>query len=372
MRIIHIITGLHIGGAERMLEKLLIQEIDSKNTLIISLSSIGEIGANLEKLGYDLVAIDLKKNLFSLIKGFFKIRRYIRAFKPNIVQTWLYHSNLIGSLASLFLNINVVWNLRGTSIPQGFFSMTNFVIIVLSFLSYFMPKKIICCGASVKEAHRKMGFSDKKMIVIPNGYDFKNFKKNDAAGLKIRQKYNVKESDILIGSVGRFDPLKDHDNFIQACAMIRKHNKDIEFIIIGRDINSKNNALMSILIKHNMDDDIILIDEQKSLNSFYSAMDIFCLHSLSEGFPNVLVEAMANSLPCVSTDAGEAEIILNNSEYTVRVNNPIDLSKKLLSVAELSVEKRKQLGFNNSSRVKNKYDIRKIKKIYFDLYKQLS
>ena len=372
MKIIHIITGLHIGGAERMLEKLLSNNINSKNTLIISLTSKGEIGANLERLGYDLVAIEIKKNFFSSIKGFFEIRQHIRSFKPNIVHTRLYHSNLIGSLASVFLNINVVWNLRGTSIPQGFFSTTNLIIIILSFLSYFMPKKIICCGNSVKEAHIKMGFSGKKMIVIPNGYDFKNFKKNEIERLKIRKQLNVKESDILIGSVGRFDPLKDHNNFIEACSLIKKQTKDVKFIIIGRDINTKNHALISILNKHKMSNNIILIDERNDLNRFYSAMDIFCLHSSSEGFPNVLVEAMANSLPCVSTDAGEAEIILNNSEYTVRVNNPFDLSKRLLSVVQLSVDKRKKLGHKNLNNVKNKYDIKKIKNIYFNLYKQLA
>ena len=124
-----------------------------------------------------------------------------------------------------------------------------------------MPKKIICCGNSVKEAHIKMNFSGKKMIVIPNGSDFKNFKKNEIERLKIRKQLNVKESVILIGSVGRFDPLKDHNNFIEACSLIKKQTKDVKFIIIGRDINTKNHALISILNKHKMSNNIILIDE---------------------------------------------------------------------------------------------------------------
>lgn len=371
MKIVHLITSLNIGGAERMLERLLKEGVDTRNTLIISLSEKGEISKNLEDLGYRVFKIKLKKNFFSVLKGVFVLRRFFLTFRPDIIQTWLYHSNILGSIAASFLKIPVVWNLRGTSIPQGFFSITNLIVGLSSFLSYSMPNKIICCGESVKKAHKKLGFSKSKMVVLPNGYDFKNFKRNKQARCNIRKSYDISESNILIGSVGRFDLLKDHKNFIQACSLIRKRNKNIKFMIIGRDINIKNDALMSILIRHNMETDIILVDEQKDLNSFYSAMDIFCLHSFSEGFPNVLVEAMANSLPCVSTNAGEAGIILNDPEFTVRVNNPTELSEKLLCMIELSTDKRKQLGLNNSNKVKKKYDIRKIKRIYFDLYNQL-
>ena len=192
MKILHIITGLNIGGAEKMLERLLLYNLDIDNITIISLSDIGKIGINLEKKGFKIYCLDVKKNITSPILAVIKMIRLIRNIKPNLIQTWLYHANLLGSIASLFsTRAPVVWNLRGCDIPQGALSQTFIIVKLLSLLSHFLPYKIICCGYSVKEAHITMGYSQKKMVIIQNGYNFQHLKRNEDLREKTRKDLHI-------------------------------------------------------------------------------------------------------------------------------------------------------------------------------------
>ena len=370
MRILHIITTLDRGGAEKMLQSLLTNNIDnSEKIFVISLKDKGSIGENLEKIGIKTYALEIS-SIFMIPFKFIKLFKLIVKIKPDLIQTWLYHANILGSLtSSIYGNIPVVWNLRGCSIPQGKTSLTFWLVKFSAWASHLFPKKIICCANSVKEAHIKMGYKKDILEVIPNGFNFMIKKDYSNKRLANRKSLGIKESEILIGSVCRFDDLKDINNFIKAAAiLIKKTNKSIRFIIIGRDINNLNLKLLSWLKSSDMQDKIILADEQNDLEKFYCSMDIFCLHSLSEGFPNVLAEAMSFKLPCVSTNAGDASLILEDKKYIVDIKNSESLAKSLLIMTKLSIDERKKIGYANALKIKEKYNLAKIAKMYESVY----
>ena len=369
MKIIHIITGLNIGGAEKMLERLLLCNLDTKNITIISLSDLGKIGKNLERQGFEIHCLNANKNIISPILALIKTVRLIINIKPDIIQTWLYHANLLGSIASIFFpKASLIWNLRGCDIPQGIFSKTFIIVKILSLLSYFSPSKIICCGYSVKEAHISLGYSSRKMVVIPNGYNLDLSGRNEDFRKKTRKDLYISDNEIVIGSVGRFDLLKDYESFIRAASLINKKLDNIRFMIIGRDINLNNSKLKLMLEVNDMLESIILIDEQNSLDAYYSSMDIFCLHSLSEGFPNVLAEAMSFGLPCISTNAGDANIMLKDSQFICNTNDFKSLADALSKMCILTSNDLYEIGTKNSQNISENYNINKINSLYNETY----
>ena len=174
-KIIHIITDLDLGGAEQMLKRLLISDLESKDkVLIISLRGMGVIGEALHDLGYQIEALNFR-NLASLSENFLALLRLIKKNKPELVQTWMYHADFFGGLAARMAGCpNVIWGIRNTFAPAQN-KQTYCLMRLCALLSYWVPKKIICVAEAAKKKHIAYGYAAKKMRVIPNGFDFTSF-----------------------------------------------------------------------------------------------------------------------------------------------------------------------------------------------------
>ena len=145
----------------------------------------------------------------------------IRNIKPNVVQTWMYHADLIGGIASFLAGFNnIIWNVRNTEIPQRAFSRTGLVIRLCALLSRFIPQKIICCAYSAMKSHKKLGYDPKRMIVIPNGFDIQKWSMPTLNKSIIRETFRLPLDTFIIGIVGRYDPLKGYDQFIKAASIM--------------------------------------------------------------------------------------------------------------------------------------------------------
>jgi hypothetical protein len=180
-KIIHIITGLDIGGAEQMLKRLLLSDPESKTrVMIISLTGIGTIGKHLEASGYQVHGLEFRR-ISSLMTNFFALVKLIKTNKPATVQTWMYHADFLGGMAARMAGCsNVIWGIRNTFVPIG--SKQTYVLMRLcAMLSYIIPKRIICVAEASKKKHIAYGYQSKKMHVIPNGFDFANFEVDKSA-----------------------------------------------------------------------------------------------------------------------------------------------------------------------------------------------
>jgi len=311
MKILHIITGLNIGGAEVMLKRL----IESKpsefpNTVAVSLTSLGVIGESLRARCVRVHALGMTSVWHSPIV-LWQLVRLIHQYQPDIVQTWMYHADFLGGLAARLAGYRaIVWGIRSTAIPQGPFSFTFWLVRLCAICSHIVPHQIICCAKSAKEAHIKLGYAAHRMTVIPNGYDFSAFDcyLNSRAESRMKLGYDV--DDIVIGAVGRFDPLKDFHNFVTAASGLATKKGNVKFLMVGRNIEWSNHTLREWIESEGLVKNFQLVGEQSDVPFFLSAMDIFCLSSVDEAFPNVVVEAMAMGLPCVVTRAGDAADII--------------------------------------------------------------
>ena len=148
--------------------------------------------------------------------------------------------------------------------------------------------------------------------------------------------------------------------------------KDILFVLIGEGLEDSNKELRELLINHGVYNNFRLLGKRNNINELILLFDVFSLHSVSEGFPNVLGEAMSSGIPCVSTDAGDAGILLGDTGRLVEVGQPKQLSKALLEVLDLPPEKIKEISKLGRERIKSRFSINRIVKKYEELYEEIS
>jgi glycosyltransferase involved in cell wall biosynthesis len=372
----HIIIGLNVGGAELMLKRLVASHIDSEeyNHTVVSLGSVGPVGRQLQELGIEVIALQMN-SFFHLPRVFIYLFRLIRNRRPDVVQTWMYHADLIGGCIARLAGCNkVIWNIRNTDLFYGKgVSKVTFVIMKLcAFLSRIIPSVIICVAQKAKLTHFNSGYFLNKMIVIPNGFDIKIFKPNLFASREIRQSLQISKDALVVGSIGRFNEYKDHYTFILAAKKVAEMHENTVFMLAGREVDSNNTDLMHWIEVSGNSENFVLLGEREDVPDILASMDIFCLHSKSEGFPNALGEAMSVGLPSVVTDVGDASILLGESGLIVAAQNVDDLTQGLLSMIKFSTEKRALLGDGARKRIHDKYSMDCIVSKYESLYKKVA
>lgn len=372
MRVLHIIVDLDIGGAESMLKRLIESNPASiHETVVVSLTSLGVIGESLRARGVSVHALGMSTFLHSPV-ALWRLIRLIRQCRPAIVQTWMYHADFLGGLAArLAGSCSVVWNIRSTAIPQGALSVTYWLVRLCAICSYFIPDRIICCANSAKTAHIKLRYAAHKMVVVPNGYDFSAFECGLNSRVRVRLELGLDDGDIVIGAVGRFDPLKDFHNFVTAASYMAAMRGDVKFLMVGRGNEWSNATLRGWIEKAGLVKSFHLAGQQTDVAYFLSAMDIFCLSSVNEAFPNVVVEAMAMGLPCVVTQAGDAADILGDDGFVVPVKDSVSLADALLRMCHLDPVDRRLLGERNAKKVREEYGIEKIRRKYEEVYDEV-
>jgi glycosyltransferase involved in cell wall biosynthesis len=369
MKILHVITSLSTGGAERMLVKIINETLSQSNHRVVSLGEIGTQGLLLKELGipvYNLKITNFIKFLISIRTLFFIIKKE----KPDIIQGWMYHGNLAASLAGWLRNGNfpVVYNIRHSLYDiNKEKKATQWVIRLNSWLSRKTSGVIYNSRISGKQ-HEAFGFCSNKSIIIPNGFDIKEYKFNKEDRNEIRQEFNIGNDVLLFAQVGRNHPMKDHANFIKASANFLKKYKNAHFILVGKNIDS-DFELNQIINKLGIGDKMTLCGERNDIKKVWNAVDYAVLSSSwGEAFPNVLGEAMLCEVPCIATDVGDSKYIIGETGRIVNPNNSDELAEAMLNYAKLSQKERYKLGIKARQRIINIFSLESVAKKYLDLY----
>ena len=359
MKIIHIINSLDVGGAEQMLKRLLVSDLAAhSNTMVISLINIGQIGKELRNLGFSVYSLNTHR-IWHIPFTLFKLIKLLYKNNPDIVQTWLYHSDFLGGIAAKLVGVkSIIWGIRSTELRKKAYH-TKLIRRLCAVLSYVIPSRIICVAHASKQKHISLGYCAKKMSVIHNGFDFSVLHSAYSERQNLRLKHGINDSHLVIGCLGRFSPVKGHDMFVSAMKSLAQDFPNARFLMIGRDLDFFNAQLVKWINATGVAERFILLGERNDVAVCLSAMDIFCLPSRSEGFPNALAEAMAMGLPCVATNVGDAAILLGKTGVLVNKENLVALTTELIAMLRLPPEARKEMGNRSSERVRSLFSIHK-------------
>ena len=376
IKICHVIIQLTPpGGAERMLMQLLLSRPDSvQNKMVVVLTEAGLWGEQLRAAGVAVHELKMKSAL-DFPRSYFQIKKIIRGFKPDIVQTWMYHSDFLGGLAAYSCGIkNIIWGIHRTSLSWSDSKSTLLIMKLCALMSRWLPSKIIPVAEAGKKEHIAAGYDASKMEVIPNGFDFSKLTATPSQREEFRKKCGFSDDDLVIGCLGRFHPVKGQDNFVKAAAIILKNRPlaKIKFLMVGDECDSNNAQLMSWINEHKgLQDRMVLLGNRNDVPVCLSGMDIFCMPSKTECFPLCLGEAMAMGLPCVGTDVGDAGYLAGGTVLLAPPQNENALAQALLELISLPEEERKERGERSKARVLSEFAIEKVGETYDAVYREV-
>jgi len=373
-KIIHVITGLNVGGAEIMLYRLLSHsDRNAFDIEIISLTNIGPIGEKILSLGIPVRELGMKrgsKNPMAVLR----LSKWIKKSNPDIVVTWMYHANLLGSIAAkLAGKIPSVWGIHHTNLdPKQDKPSTILTAKLGAMLSGCLPKQIIYCSESSKRIHESIGYKKGKGVVIPNGFDLDMFKPDPEARSMIRQELGIDENIPLIGLIGRFHPQKDHKNFIQAASLLCKINSNVRFLLCGDGIDWNNQELIGWINDGEIRDRIFLLGQRDDIPSVINVLDIHTLSAaFGEAFPLVVGEAMACGVPNVVTDVGDAASLIGSTGPVVPIKNPQVLCEAWDQILHMNHEQRTARGRLARERIREHFGLHKIVTLYEQQFTKL-
>lgn len=325
MQVTHIITGLNNGGAEAVLYRLCTNDTGATHT-VISLMDMGKYGPMLEKAGITVHCLNMPQGKVTL-SGLRKLYTLLKKAKPDAVQTWMYHADLIGGVIAKLAGVKkVFWGIHHSNLEPDKSKRSTIAIAKLcARLSKRVPMGIVCCADEALAVHAAIGYDKRKISVIYNGYSLDQFNINSDSGNAVKQELNIAHAPLVLGLVGRFDPQKDHANLLNALALLKEKHKDFACLLVGADINPDNTELYGQIKRLGLLEHVRLLDQRSDIPAVMNALDVHVLSSTTEGFPNVVAEAMACGTPCVTTDVGDAALIVGDTGWVVPPSNPEQL-----------------------------------------------
>lgn len=311
LRILFLIRSLGYGGAERQMV-VLASGLRRRGHAVSVLTFYpgGELEPDLRAAGIRVRSLE-KRGRWDVATFLARLHRAVREESPNVLHSYLVVPNIIaGATRPLFPGVRIVWGERASNMDLSHYDWLSRFSSRLAQMLSGVPDLLILNSRAGFEYAVTRGYPRRKMVVIPNGIDTDRFVPDVLAGQRVRDEWQVSRSERLIGLVGRLDPVKDHRTFLHAAAQLMQGRDDVRFVCVGdgdlRYAHQMQELAQGLGIAHR----VSWVAARSDMPAVYNALDIACLSSASEGFPNVLAEAMSCGIPSVATDVGDSAWLL--------------------------------------------------------------
>lgn len=374
MRVLHVITGLGLGGAEVMLHRLLgASDREALVQEVVSLTDLGVIGPRIQRLGIPVHALGMRRLPPDPAK-LLRLRAQVAAFRPDVVQTWMYHADLLGGVAArLAGRARVVWGIHNSSLdPRRTRRTTHWTVALCARLSRRIPDAIVSVSRTARDLHVSLGYDARKFQVIPNGFDLEAFRPDPALRAEARAALGLAEGEVAVGLVARTEPQKDHANFIRAAALLAARRPEARFVLCGRGAEPGNAALAAAIAREGLAGRFLLLGPRDDTPRVLNALDVGTLSSaFGEAFPLAIGEAMACGVPCVVTDLGDCAHLVGETGWVVPPRDPAALAGAWEACLGLGAEGRRLRGSAARERIARHFALPRVAAAYADLYRQV-
>jgi glycosyltransferase involved in cell wall biosynthesis/uncharacterized SAM-binding protein YcdF (DUF218 family) len=373
IRIMHVISGLDQGGAEGMLVRLL-RGLDRRSfsQSVVSLTTRGVYGDQIEAMGIPLLTLGIT-GFAGMPASLFVLRRAIRQQQPHVVQTWLYHADLLGLLAARMAGgAAVAWNIRCAALlPGDVPPSTRLLTKLLARLSPSVDAVLFNSTAGL-EAHGALGYQPYLSQVIPNGFDLDERRPDPERRASFRSELGLAPDAFLVGMIGRAHRIKDQSTFLTAAARLKNLQRTVRFVLVGWNHTWSNTSLVAEIDKHGLRDRIFLLGPREDIPRIMAGLDCLVSTSTSEGFPNVLGEAMACGVPCVATDAGDSKLIVGDTGAILPIGDVAGIVGGVSALMTSSAEDRRIRSERCRRRVLEHFELSEVAGRYAAFYRDLN
>lgn len=366
--ITHIITGLDVGGAEKALYTLLTNGLEGPfENRVISLTQAGHYGPLLAQAGIPVTCLNMRPGR-PTFGALLRLRAQLRAHPTDIVQGWMIHGNFAASFGRKVSKSSPVlaWNIRRTL--EGVSTMRRGTRMLTQWgarLSSGADAVIYNAQKSLNQ-HVELGYCGTNGHHLPNGFDMSVWHPDPAERASLRVQLGIEADARVIGFVGRGHPDKDPQNLFDAFTTLTHTDDTTVLVAVGRDLEgfAPQSTALSGRIK--------FLGQRSDIARVMQAFDLLCLSSRVEGFPNVLGEAMATAVPCVTTDVGDARDIVGPTGWIALPRDSAALLACLaqaVACSDVALENRGQAA---RARIKAQFSIQSVVDRYITLYNTLA
>lgn len=374
IKVLHIINDLSVGGAEMMLYKLLSEANKEQFSFaVVSLKKRGRLCERIERLGVPVYTLASKRSI-PTPASIWSLVRLLRRLRPGVIQGWMPHGNLAAQLAGALVPARapVLWNIRQSLYSLDYEKPTTAMAIKLGARLSNRPAGIIYNSRTGAAQHAAFGYSNKRSLVIYNGFDTEVFAPSAAARHSVRSELDVAENTVLIGLISRYHSIKDHSNFLRAAALLREKYPDVRFVLAGRGIDWDNQPLRELIQSLALVNSVHLLGERQDTERIIAALDVATSASHGEGFPNVIGEAMSCAVPCVVTNVSDLPWIIKGAGQVVPTHDSASMAQALIEMLERGRSGREALGHAGRARVIEHFRLDSVVAQYEALYKSVA
>lgn len=344
---------------------------------VICLTDIGPVGERIVSLGIPVYSVNLQSGRITP-KGIITLWKLFRSIRPAVLQTWLYHADLLGLIFGKLSSIkHIYWNVRCSYMELDNYRFSTRLTRKLCSLFSSFPDAILTNSKKARVYHQSIGYRAKRWEVVPNGFDITRLRPNGDVKSRIRKELGVPNNSLkgnkrsgpffLIGLIARYDPMKGHETFIRAACHLLQERIDVHFILAGRDVEWGNRELAS-QIPAAFHGHFHLLGQISDTQTITAALDIASSASLGEGFSNTVGEAMACGVPCVVTDVGDSSYLVGDTGLVVPPRDPVSMAEAWQQILAMSNEARRDLGISARNRIISKFPIARVVKRYENIY----
>jgi glycosyltransferase involved in cell wall biosynthesis len=330
LRLVHLITSLNVGGAQMHLYKTVTRfRPDKIASTVVSLVPGGKIAELLRSQGVSVLDLGMRPGCVNL-RALFQLTGLLRRLRPHMVQTYLYHADLLGYMASKRAHVaSVLWNLRQSRMDFSRYPRTTGLTVRLCARLSRGVKRILVNSYAGLKAHALLGYDASRMLVVPNGFELTRFRPHTPSYQEVRQELGLGPEARLVGMLARFDPQKDHETFLRAAQLVSKRLPEAFFLLAGNGLNYDNPAFARLLAANPISPERLrILGERYDTPRLMAALDVYVSSSaFGEGFANAIGEAMACGVPCAVTDVGDSAFIVGETGLVVQPRQPQDLSR---------------------------------------------
>ncbi len=375
-KLLHIITGLNVGGAETMLAKLIENRAHMSVQMeqeVLSLLTPGPLAERLTAAKIPVHTLNMRAGVLTP-NALVLLRSVINAISPDLIVGWMHHGFMAAWTGSRMVSPRppVIWNVRHSISDIRDEKFTTRMILRAAAKVSGSASAIIYNSAVARSQYDAIGFDNRRAAIIANGFDCNQFKPDPSANAWLRPTFGIAPDVPVIGMVARYHPMKNPGNLIKAVAAVRETGKDAHLLIVGKGMDTlppEVDRLARTLIPENR---ITLEGVRFDIQQILAGVDLLVSPSAwGEAFPNVLGEAMACGVPCIATDVGDSKAIIGEAGEAVPPRDPEALAQAIGRMLDLSEEERKALGQRGRARVQQHYSIPTIVQQYSDLYESV-